>query len=108
MKTHAEVLVAAKRLAYSENRTWTSLTADERIEYARRARNNAAGMVTFPMWVNPPSKCKTRTFTTVIPKSPRYESTRHGAIKIVKAFPNRPTKIHPRTGLPGFYTRWES
>lgn len=36
MRTHAEVETAARKLAAQDGRTWTSLTADERIGYTRR------------------------------------------------------------------------
>lgn len=62
--------------------------------------------INFPIWVRT-SKCKTRTFRTVIPKTGRYRATRHGALVIVQTYPNRPTTIVPRIGLPGFYTKWE-
>lgn len=69
--------------------------------------------IDFPAWVGKPTPCETRTFSIVLPKTDRYAGTRHGyartrhgAIRIVAAFPNRPTVKLPRVGLPGFYTGW--
>jgi hypothetical protein len=52
--------------------------------------------------------CTTRTFSVVLPRSsaPGRQGGRHGAVRIVMAFPNRPTVTLPRIGLPGFYTGW--
>jgi hypothetical protein len=38
MNSYAEVETAARKLAESEGRTWTSLTGDERIEMTNRVR----------------------------------------------------------------------
>jgi hypothetical protein len=61
--------------------------------------------IKFPPWVKV-TKCETRTFKLVVPQSDRYKSTRHGAYTIQTTFPNRPTVMVPRIGLPGFYTKW--
>lgn len=59
--------------------------------------------ITFPSWVKGPTTCKTRTFSVTLERTP-YSP--HGAIKVVKAFPNAPlVKLH-RIGRPGFYMGW--
>jgi hypothetical protein len=64
-------------------------------------------MIEFPRWVQGPTKCWTRTFSTVIPRTNRRPETRHGAIRIVTTHENRPTKMVRRKGLPGYYTTWK-
>lgn len=59
--------------------------------------------INFPIWVKT-TKCKTRTFRVVLPRDTRFNP--HGTLVIEKTFPNRPTVIVPRIGLPGFYTKW--
>jgi hypothetical protein len=63
--------------------------------------------IDFPIWVKT-TPCKTRTFSTVLPRSsrPGRQGGRHGAVRIVMAFPNRPMTVRPRIGLPGFYLGW--
>lgn len=63
------------------------------------------GSISFPWWVKGPSPCTTRTFSVVLPKSPRHADSRHGALKFVLTLPNRPTVLAPRIGLPGLYTK---
>lgn len=62
-------------------------------------------MIEFPKWVTGPTPCKTRTFSIVLPGG-GFKGGRHGAIRIEKAFVNRPMVKLPRRGLPGFYMGW--
>jgi hypothetical protein len=72
---------------------------------ALRFRPSQGTGISFPLTVKS-TPCATRTFSLVMPGDSRYKSTRHGTIKIVQSFPNRPTVTLPRIGLPGFYTGW--
>jgi len=76
-----------------------------RIEARLNAPSQGHG-ITFPAWVKS-TPCTRRTFSTVIPRTGRYGDTHHGAIRIVRSYPNKPVVITPRIGLPGFYTKWE-
>jgi hypothetical protein len=72
---------------------------------ALRFRPSQGTEISFPLTIKT-TPCATRTFSIVLPMDSRYKSTRHGAIKIVQSFTNRPTITAPRIGLPGFYTKW--
>lgn len=60
----------------------------------------------FPDWVNGPTDCATRTFSTVLPKHESSPGSRHGAVKLVQSFPNRPMVKRRRIGKPGYYMGW--
>lgn len=72
---------------------------------ALRFRPSQGTEISFPLTIKT-TPCATRTFSTVLPGDSRYKGSRHGAVKIVMSFPNRPTITAPRIGLPGFYTKW--
>ena len=62
-------------------------------------------IISFPMWVEPATPCRTRTFSTVIPRGFRGRN-RHGAIRLETTFINRPVRKSQRKGLPGHYIAW--